>query len=138
MQNSQNLENDPNIVILKAVKGNSIVILNKSDYTSKMNNILDDSSKFKLLSGNIFNALISKEDEINRLLTKMKNQKEISEDEYNFLRASGTQPGILYGLPKFTKSAHLFDLSFLSSELPVIPLQNSLCQFLLPLLLKNI
>ena len=30
----------------------------------------------------------------------MKNQKEISEEEYNFLRASGTQPGILYGLPK--------------------------------------
>ena len=29
----------------------------------------------------------------------MKNQKEISEDEYNFMRASGTQPGILYGLP---------------------------------------
>ena len=68
-----------------------------------MNNILDDSSKFKLLSGNIFNALISKEDKINRLLNKMKNQKEISEDEYNSMRASGTQPGILYGLPKIHK-----------------------------------
>ena len=32
------LKNDPNIVILKADKGNSIVILIKSDYTSKMNN----------------------------------------------------------------------------------------------------
>ena len=68
-----------------------------------MNNILDDSSKFKLLSCNIFNALISKEDKINILLTKMKNQKEISEDEYNSMRASGTQPGILYGLPKIHK-----------------------------------
>ena len=75
------LKNDPNVVILKADKGNSIVILNKSDYTSKKNSILDDSSKFKQLSGNIFNALIPKEDKINRLLTKMKNQKEISEDE---------------------------------------------------------
>ena len=37
------LKNDPNIIILKADKGNSIVIPNKSDYTSKMNNILDDS-----------------------------------------------------------------------------------------------
>ena len=64
---------------------------------------MDDSSKFKLLSGNIFNALISKEDKMNRLLTKMKNQKEISEDEYNFLRASGTQPGILYGLSRIRK-----------------------------------
>ena len=68
-----------------------------------MNNIVDDSSKFKLLSGNIFNALISKEDKINRLSTKMKNQKEIPEDEYNFMRASGTQHGILYGLPKIYK-----------------------------------
>ena len=53
------LKNDPNIVVLKAGKGNSIVILNKSDYASKMNTILDDSSKFRLLSSNIFNALIS-------------------------------------------------------------------------------
>ena len=133
------LKNDPNVVILKADKGNSIVILNKSDYSSKMNDILDDSSKFKQMSGNIFNALISKEDKINRLLTKMKNQKEISADEYNFLRASGTQPGILYGLPKIHKiDTPLRPISFLPSELPVTTLQSSLCQFLLPLPPTNI
>ena len=129
------LKNDPNIVILKADKGNSIVILNKSDYTSKMNNILDDSSKFKLLSGNIFNALIFK-DKINRLLTKIKEKFQKTNITSCVLLELNLESSM--ACQKFTKSAHLFDLSFLPSEMPVITLQNSLCQFLFPLPPTNI
>ena len=49
------------IVILKADKGNVIVILNKTDYHSKMNSILSNSSKFKIVSDELFNVLIKKE-----------------------------------------------------------------------------
>ena len=38
------------LVIQKADKGNTVVILNKNDYISKMNVILGDSSKFQKLS----------------------------------------------------------------------------------------
>ena len=35
------------IIIQKAVKGNTVVILNRKDYVCKMKKILNDSSKFR-------------------------------------------------------------------------------------------
>ena len=35
------------IIIQKVGKGNNVVILNRSDYISKLSKILDDTSKFK-------------------------------------------------------------------------------------------
>ena len=68
-----------------------------------MYNILHDFSKFKVVTEDLFNVIIRKEDKVNRILTKLKNNKEISSDEYNLMYASGTKPGILYGLPKVHK-----------------------------------
>ena len=59
-------------ISLKADKGNAIVILNKTDYHLKMNSILSDSSKFKIVSYELFNVFIKKEHKINRLLMKLK------------------------------------------------------------------
>ena len=42
-----NLIKNKDIVIQKANKGNSIVILNRSDYISKLTKILENTSKFK-------------------------------------------------------------------------------------------
>ena len=92
------LKADANIVILKADKGNAIVILDRENYQQKMYNILHDSSKFKVVTEDLFNVIIRKEDKVNRILTKLKNNK-----EYNLMYASGTKPGILYGLPKVHK-----------------------------------
>ena len=58
------LKSDPNIVVLKSDKGNATVILNKQDYHAEMNNILNDTSKFKLITGDLFNFLITKEDKL--------------------------------------------------------------------------
>ena len=44
----QNLRRDDNIIILKPDKGNGVVILDKADYTQKMNDILDDRKNSKL------------------------------------------------------------------------------------------
>ena len=101
------LKSDLNIVVFKSDKGNAIVILNKQDYQSKMNNILNDTSKFKLITDNLFNVLITKglkEDKINRLLSKLKKGKEICDCEFSEMYATGTLPGILYGLPKIHKN----------------------------------
>ena len=46
---------------------------------------------------------MKQEDKINRLLSKMKEYKEISPEEYKDLYVTGSQPGILYGLPKIHK-----------------------------------
>ena len=53
-----------------------------------MYNILHDSSKFKVVTEDLFNVIIRKEDNFNRILTKLKNNKEISSDEYNLMYVS--------------------------------------------------
>ena len=69
-----------------------------------MNNILSDTSKFKLITDDLFNVLITKKDKINTLLSKLKKGKEISDCEFSQMYATGTLPGILYGLPKIHKN----------------------------------
>ena len=54
------------ICIYKVDKTNIFVVLNKTDYHSKLKNILDDHNKFKKLNKNLTNQLKSK---INKLIT---------------------------------------------------------------------
>ena len=95
------------MVIQKADKGNTIVILNKNDYISRLNRILDETSKFKRLhleEGKILNHIIHTEQRIIDLFKSLKNQNEISEKNYDNLYPSGSKPGILYGLGKIHKA----------------------------------
>ena len=92
------------IIIQKADKGNSVVILNKCDYTKRMNETLSDQSTFKKLdvtAGKELNILLQQEDRLITFLKKIKNS--ISYDLYKSLYPQGSQPGILYGLSKIHK-----------------------------------
>ena len=60
--------------------------------------------KFKFITDDLFNVLITKEDKISRFLSKLKKGKEISVCEFSQMYATGTLPGILYGLPKIHKN----------------------------------
>ena len=42
----ERLQNNQKIVILRADKGNGVVIMNGKDYICGMNNIINDQSKF--------------------------------------------------------------------------------------------
>ena len=95
------------LVIQKADKGNTIVVLNKSDIISRLNRILDDTSKFKRLhleEGKVLNHIIHMEQRIIDILKSLKNQNEISEKNYDTLYSSGSKPGILYRLGKIHKA----------------------------------
>ena len=63
---AKELRNHPNITIKKADKANIFVVLNKTDYHSKLQNIIDDQTKFKKWNKNPTNQLKSK---INKLIT---------------------------------------------------------------------
>ena len=79
-----NLVRNKYIVIQKADKGNNIVILNRSDFVSKLNKMLEDTSKFKKVNieeGKALNHLIHMEERIIRLLKSLESQGEISEKE---------------------------------------------------------
>ena len=102
-----NLVKTKDIVIQKADKDNNIVILNSSDYISKLSKILEDTSKFERVSieeGKALNHLIHMKERIIRLLKSLKDEGEISEKEKNGLYPSGSKPGVLYGLAKIHKA----------------------------------
>ena len=96
-----NLRQDKSIIVTKPDKGKGVVILNKTDYIEKTNVILEDESKFKKINENWFKVILRQEDKLNRLLRSIKDK--LPDTSFNFLFASGSLPGVLYGLPKIHK-----------------------------------
>ena len=81
------------IIIQKAVKGNTVVILNRKDYVCKMKNILNDSSKFGKVyidHDKILNHLIHMENRVTDVLKNLRDKKEISSKQYKDLSPSGS------------------------------------------------
>ena len=100
----KDLSSRKEIIIQKACKGNSVVILNKCDYIKRMNEMLSDIDKFKKLNvkpGKKLNLLLKHEDKLVSFLKGIK--KSIGEDLYKSLYPQGSQPGIMYGSPKIHK-----------------------------------
>ena len=100
------LKNENNLVIQKAEKGNTIVILDKDSYLKSVETLLKDSSKFKSIAiapNKDLNYIINSEKRVTDLLKKLKNKNAISEETYNKLRPVGSKPGTLCGSPKVHK-----------------------------------
>ena len=95
------LKDDKDVIFLKPDKGRGIVILDKVNYNAKVMEILNDSSKFKVLNVDIGKFLLKLEDKINRFLSTLKDR--LGESLYNTLHASGSRPGVLHGQPKVHK-----------------------------------
>ena len=95
------LKEDKNIHITKPDKGRGVVILNKTDYVTKMLTILADSSKFMVLNVDVSKYILKLEDKLNRTLRDIKHI--IGDLTYHSTFASGSKPGVLYGLPKIHK-----------------------------------
>ena len=104
----KSLLSEEDIVIQKSDKGNSVVILNKLDYITLMNELLADTSKFKKLnidSGKDYNFIINQERRISTTLRNIKNSGGMLNSLYEKLNPTGTQPSVLYGLSKVHKPA---------------------------------
>ena len=88
------------IIVQKADKGNTVVILNRKDYVCKMKNILNDMSKFQNIyidHDKILNHLIHIENRVTDILKYVRGKKEIFIEQYKDLSPSGSRPGIMYG-----------------------------------------
>ena len=99
----KNLARDDNILILRPDKGNGIVLIDRTDYCSKMNDIISDRSKFKPMNDDCLKLIFRLEDKLNRFLKNLKGLDVIDENCASQMFTSGSQPGILYGLPKVHK-----------------------------------
>ena len=119
------------IRICKAGKGNSTVILDKTDYDKNMLSLLNDESPYRILNRDsakcferrlnsfIYNLFTSAN--LNAILSITQR---ISQTQYYQLRSTdATAPRRLYGLPKFTKKVF--------PCVPLCRLKFSIIQFVL-------
>jgi hypothetical protein len=102
----RSLSKDKSIIIARPDKGNGVVIVDRKDYINKVERILSDVSKFQKVDVDPFKISITTETKINnalRKLTKEDSESCLHESSYKEIYASGTAPGVLYGLPKVHK-----------------------------------
>ena len=96
----KNLLRNKDIIVQKADKGNTVVVLNRKYYVCKMKNILNVKSK---IHDKILNHLIYMENRVTDVLKNLRNKKEISIEQYMDLSLSGSRPKIIYGSAKVHK-----------------------------------
>ena len=88
------------IIVCKPDKGRGVVLLDKAIYLSKITELIADKTKFETISDAPDIYTRKMEDKLNNFLRKIRNFIDISSDVFKGLFASGSAPGILYGLPK--------------------------------------
>ena len=99
------LKNNSDIVIVKPDKGNAVVILDRTSYDECLLKILNDTSKFKVLTED---PTFYREGQLQRRLLKLKKKGFFTDETYRRVYPSGSKPARIYGLPKMHKTySHL-------------------------------
>ena len=105
-----NLQSNKNIIIQKADKGNSVVVIDRLSYINEMEKLLSDHSKFAKIDVNPKHKVnqdirhsLDMEPEIKSRLDDLYNHNYLSKDDYKFLNPRASKPCILYGLCKVHK-----------------------------------
>ena len=95
------------LVIQKAGKGNTIVIIDRENYLRGIKSLLSDNTKFIPLiidQSKWLNYSVNLEKKLKEHFKNLENGNKISEDEFKSICPIGTRPGILYGQPKVHKT----------------------------------
>ena len=104
IQATRSLRCNENIHITKPDKGFGVVIMNKIDYISKMDFILQGNSKFENLGpSSEFDNTVKIEAHIQRRLLQLKKEGLLPSKIYSRIRPTGSQRPRMYGLPKIHK-----------------------------------
>ena len=74
--------------------------MNRKDYICGINNIINDSSKFKLSTEDPTSL---REWQLQRFLRKLKNESFFNDDVYKSVYPTGSRPARMYGVPKIHK-----------------------------------
>ena len=99
----RHLSENKNIVIKKADKGNTIVLLDKISYISAIEEILNDHTKFPNLeipAAKEINYTTNLEKKLTSDLKLLKDGEIIEKVTYKNIKPVGSRPGALYGLGK--------------------------------------
>ena len=87
------MKRDKNITFCKPNKGTGVVILNKSDYITKMELILDENVNFKKSTDDLYLTMIKFEYKNNRLIEQSFKSGTIGDVDRKKLKLSGSCPG---------------------------------------------
>jgi len=117
------LNDNPELILTKADKGNITVALNKKEYMKDINEMLKDTNTYSKLTKNPLNKLTSS---VRELLARWKKHDYISIATYRSLYCSD---GILpkaYGLPKVHKAGCPYRIIISSIDSPIYSLATFL------------
>ena len=97
--------NNNDIRITRPDKGRATSIISTQEYNTKMAVILEDTSKFVQLGPiSTHDNTVRVEKKLNSFLKRLKESKQISEEEFFKMRPIGSVRPRLYGLPKIHKA----------------------------------
>ena len=102
----KSLTKQNDIIIQKADKGNTIVILDKESYIEKMKELLGDTSKFERLEipqSKHLNFVVDSQDKIKNILKSLYDKDSFTDILYKKILPVGCCPGTLYGQAKVQK-----------------------------------
>ncbi|MCG8094140.1 MAG: hypothetical protein JAZ17_11035 [Candidatus Thiodiazotropha endolucinida] len=94
----ENLKNDPSIIIKEADKGGGVVIMNKEYYERKMLDMLNDKAFYQTTDNDCSKTTFK------RIKALIKENKDITRHEFNYLLEFEWKSSSFYGLPKIHKS----------------------------------
>ena len=100
------LSSNEDIIIHRSDKGNSVVLVDREDYRKRMQELVDDTSKFekvKVKDGKEYNFMVKETKEVDSLLNELLVKHSISMEQREKLSPDGPNPARLYGLPKIHK-----------------------------------
>ena len=97
------LAQDKSIVIIKADKGNTVVIQDIEVYRRKLLTLLEQDGKFKKLNSDETLLRERRLQDYLRSLTKVERSNKLSDTDYHRILPCGSKAGVLYGLPKIHK-----------------------------------
>lgn len=100
LQALKNLKNDKNIIILPADKGRMTVIMNRTDYFTKAEQLVKDAATYQEVKEDPTRRL---ENQVNKTLKKIEQEGQISKYEYDKMKSGDSNIPRFYCLPKVHK-----------------------------------
>ena len=93
------------VIIQKSDKGNSVVLVNKSDYIRHIEGILSDVNKFEKVSlkKEILNFALNHEEHINKQLRSISNNGNLTEQQYKKVKLWEAIQGFYMAYAKYSK-----------------------------------
>ena len=117
------INNNDNLILTRADKGNVTVALDKDKYIQDMNNLLSDQNTYIIVKKDPLRKISSS---LRELLTRWKNMDYISSATYRYLSCSDGVLPRAYGLPKIHKPNHPLRVIVSSINSPLYTLASFL------------